>query len=208
MTDPIATYLRCSDPITRAGLNSQLHCRAEVRIIDSPDADPACVAVVVTEELDNQTARDLKSLVPARERRALLVATRIDDAGVLLAAEVGVGGFIRRADATSDNLVAGITHVAAGHGVLPPDLLGRLLQQVGQLQRQVPVPGGLALSGLTARECEVLQLVAEGHDTTEIASRMCYSERTVKKILHDLTTRLHLKNRAHLIAYAMREGLI
>ena len=48
----------------------------------------------------------------------------------------------------------------------------------------------------------------QGHDTSEIASRMCYSERTVKNVLHDLTTRLQLRNRAHAVAYAMREGLI
>ena len=91
---------------------------------------------------------------------------------------------------------------------MPPDLLGRLLEQVGRLQRQVLAPRGLAFSGLTPRETEVLRLVAEGHDTSEIASRMCYSERTVKNVLHDLTTRLQLRNRAHAVAYAMREGLI
>ena len=45
-------------------------------------------------------------------------------------------------------------------------------------------------------------------DTSEIASRMCYSERTVKNVLHDLTSRLQLKNRTHAVAYAVREGLI
>jgi DNA-binding CsgD family transcriptional regulator len=69
-------------------------------------------------------------------------------------------------------------------------------------------PRGLTLTGLTPRETEVLRLVAEGHDTAEIAETMCYSERTVKNILHDLTTRLQLRNRSHAVAYAMREGLI
>ena len=54
----------------------------------------------------------------------------------------------------------------------------------------------------------MLRLVADGLDTSEIASRMCYSERTVKNVLHDLTTRLQLKNRTHAVAYAVREGLI
>ena len=117
-------------------------------------------------------------------------------------------GCSRRSDATADALVRAITRVAAGEGEIPPDLLGRLLEQVGRLQRQVLAPRGLAFSGLTPRETEVLRLVAEGHDTSEIASRMCYSERTVKNVLHDLTTRLQLRNRTHAVAYAMREGLI
>ena len=51
-------------------------------------------------------------------------------------------------------------------------------------------------------------LVADGLDTSEIALRMSYSERTVKNVLHDLTTRLQLRNRTHAVAYAVREGLI
>jgi len=54
----------------------------------------------------------------------------------------------------------------------------------------------------------VLRLVSDGHDTSEIATTLCYSERTVKNVLHDVTTRLNLRNRSHAVAYAMREGLI
>jgi len=54
----------------------------------------------------------------------------------------------------------------------------------------------------------VLRLVAEGWDTAQIATKLSYSERTVKNVLHDVTTRLQLRNRSHAVAYAMREGLI
>jgi DNA-binding NarL/FixJ family response regulator len=54
----------------------------------------------------------------------------------------------------------------------------------------------------------VLRLVAEGFDTAHIAMQLSYSERTVKNVLHDLTTRLQLRNRSHAVAYALREGLI
>ena len=53
---------------------------------------------------------------------------------------------------------------------MPPDLLGRLLTQVGRLQRQVLDPRGLTFSGLATREVQVLRLVADGYDTTEIAA--------------------------------------
>ena len=76
---------------------------------------------------------------------------------------------------------------------MPPDLLGRLLEQVGRLQRQVLAPRGLTFSGLTPRETEVLRLVADGHDTVRDRREVCYSERTVKNVLHDLTTRLQLR---------------
>ena len=91
---------------------------------------------------------------------------------------------------------------------MPPDLLGRLLDQVGRLQRTVLDPRGITFTGLASREIEVLKLVAEGWDTAQIATRLSYSERTVKNVLHDVTTRLQLRNRSHAVAYAMREGLI
>jgi DNA-binding NarL/FixJ family response regulator len=101
-----------------------------------------------------------------------------------------------------------ITGAARGEGSVPPDLLGRLLDQVGTLQRGVLGPRGLTFNGLATREIEVLRLVADGCDTSEIADRLAYSERTVKNVLHDVTTRLQLRNRSHAVAYALRQGLI
>jgi len=52
------------------------------------------------------------------------------------------------------------------------------------------------------------QRLADGLDTSEIAGSLFYSERTVKNIIHDVTSRLELRNRTHAVAYAIREGLI
>jgi DNA-binding NarL/FixJ family response regulator len=79
---------------------------------------------------------------------------------------------------------------------------------VGRLQREVLSPRGMAFSGLTDREANVLRLVADGYDTAEIADRLAWSERTVKNVIHDITTRHQLRNRSHAVAYAVRAGLI
>ena len=79
---------------------------------------------------------------------------------------------------------------------------------MGHLQRQVLSPRGLTFAGLTERELEVLRLLADGLDTSEVGQRLFYSERTVKNIIHDVTSRLELRNRTHAVAYAIREGLI
>ncbi|WP_234341480.1 response regulator transcription factor [Streptomyces sp. NRRL S-1813] len=60
--------------------------------------------------------------------------------------------------------------------------------------------------GMAPREADVLRLIAEGLDTRQISEKLAYSERTVKNALHALMTRLHLRNRAHAVAYALREG--
>jgi DNA-binding NarL/FixJ family response regulator len=61
---------------------------------------------------------------------------------------------------------------------------------------------------LTDREIKVLKLLAEGLDTAEVGRRLFYSERTVKNIVHDVTSRLNLRNRTQAVAYALRQGLI
>jgi len=206
MSSSVATYVYASDPISQAGVVAQLRMRPEIRIVDT--AQQAAVAVMITDSVDETTTRELRSLHKDGHPKLMLVATTIDDSALVAAAEAGVAGILRRCDASADTMVRTIVKVASGNGEVPADLLGRLLEQVGRLQRQVLAPRGLTFTGLTPRETEVLRLVADGLDTSEIAARMCYSERTVKNVLHDLTTRLQLKNRTHAVAYAVREGLI
>jgi DNA-binding NarL/FixJ family response regulator len=83
-----------------------------------------------------------------------------------------------------------------------------LLRQVGQLQRDVLGPQGLSMSGLTEREVKVLRLVADGMSTAEVARSLAYSERTIKNVIQDVVSRFRLRNRAHAVAFALREGLI
>jgi DNA-binding NarL/FixJ family response regulator len=63
-------------------------------------------------------------------------------------------------------------------------------------------------SGLTKRERAVLSLIADGRETHEIARELCYSVRTVAGVVHDITYRFGLRNRAHAVAYALRAGLL
>jgi DNA-binding NarL/FixJ family response regulator len=115
---------------------------------------------------------------------------------------------LRRGETSREALLAAIRSAAAGEGCLPPDLLGRLLDQVGKLQRQVLEPRGLTFAGLTEREVKVLKLLADGHDTAEVGRLLFSSERTVKNIVQGVTGRFNLRNRTHAVAYALRQGLI
>jgi DNA-binding NarL/FixJ family response regulator len=208
MQPRVATYVYADDPILQAGMVSQLRGRPEIDIVEATELSRAQVGVAAADALDDETLRILRALKRAGIAHTLLIMRAIDDAAVVSAAEVGVSGLLRRSEATPEALVRTIQKVAAGDGVIPSDLLGHLLGQVGRLQRQVLSPRGLTFSGLSDREIDVLRLIAEGHDTNEIARQLCYSQRTVKNVLHDVTTRLQLRNRSHAVAYAVREGLI
>ncbi len=208
MSTPIRTYVYANDPISQAGIVSHLRPRPEVRTVTEEELDSARVAVMIVDEIDDEAVRVMRAVQRNGCPRVVVVATILDDRGLVAAVEAGACGLLRRVDASDERLVGLITSADAGDGTIPPDLLGRLLDHVGRLQRQVLGPRGMHVTGLSERETEILRLVAEGHDTAEIARRMAYSERTVKNVLHDVTTRLQLRNRSHAVAYALRQGLI
>ncbi|WP_433679874.1 helix-turn-helix transcriptional regulator [Nocardia sp. CA-119907] len=203
--DRTAVYVDAGDPISRAGLIAQLRTRTEVLVADDPAR--AVVALVVADTVDESTLQTLRRLQRG-SCRPVLVASDFDEKGLAAAVEAGIAGLVRRQDASAERLARAACAAARGEGTVPPDLLGRLLDQVGRLQRQVLHPRGLSLTGLSHREIEILRLVAEGDDTAEIAAKLCYSQRTIKNALHDITSRLQLRNRSHAVAYALRQGLI
>jgi DNA-binding NarL/FixJ family response regulator len=204
----IPVSVSAADPLSRAGTISQLRATGDIDLIDEDALAEDGVALVVADEVDTEAVRTIRGLRRRGIERVALLVGRLDDKGLLAAVEAGVAGVVRRSDATPGNLLSAIRSVASGEGTLPPDLLGRLLGQVGQLQRQVLAPRGLTFSGLSERELSVLRLLADGHDTAEVGRQLFYSERTVKNIVHDVTSRLDLRNRTHAVAYALRQGLI
>ncbi len=207
-SDRTPVVVRATDPILHTGVCVALRSRADVRVVDGDPAASAGVALLVADRLDEPMTRLLSALHHQGFTRIVLVAGEVDDNEVLGAVEHGVCAVARRADAGPEVLVRLIKAAAAGEGALPPDLLGRLLNRVSRLQRQVLEPRGRSAGGMSNRETEVLRLVAAGCSTQEIADRLCYSQRTVKSILHDVTNRFQLRNRSHAVAYALREGLI
>jgi DNA-binding NarL/FixJ family response regulator len=213
MSQRISVHTRATDPLSLAGVLHTLRHRPEVWLVSDDDliqgrVDEPTVALVVSDTLDDEVVKILESVHNFGRQRIVLVASHIDDGMLLAAVEAGVCSIVSRAEATPEGLVRALQTAAAGAGSLPPDLLGRLLAQVSRLQRHVLAPRGLSRTGLSNRETEVLKLVSEGMDTRAIADQLGYSERTVKNVLHDITSRLQLKNRSHAVAYALREGLI
>lgn len=205
--DRVAVDLRAWDPISQAGVASQLRLRPEVRLIGR-DPEAASVVVVVVDGVDDHVLSVLRQMHRTGCPRGVLVVTSIDERQLVKAAECGFIGVVRRSEASPEKLVEVIGAVARGEGHVPPDLLGGLLAQVGRLQGEQINSRGLNLSRLNEREIEVLRLVAEGCSTADIALKLAYSDRTIKNILHAVMTRLNLRTRSQAVAYAMRQGLI
>lgn len=208
MGERIAVSVYARDPVLESGIESLLKASPALWVVDGNPEDPAQVAVVAADDIDEDVLRMTKAIQRTVCPRVLLIVTHPEEDGLMLAVEAGVCGLVRRAEAAPEKLADAIKAAAKGEGTLPADLLGRFLSQVSSLQRNVLTPRGLSFKGLTDREIEVLKLIADGLSTSEIAIKLAYSERTIKNVMQGITTRLNLRNRSHAVAYALREGLI
>ncbi|MFH9044596.1 LuxR C-terminal-related transcriptional regulator [Streptomyces sp. NPDC017966] len=202
---PIPVLLHASDPLSEAGARARLSDQRAI-VLTGDGSRPGTVSLLVANSADDEMVTQWCASAPAGGPRAVLVTGRLRKAGLSSIVAGGIGAVVWRHEATGPRLVRAVTAVARGEGDMPADLVRALMDQVSSLLTQ-GVPGcSPRLAMLTSREVSILRGAADGEETGEIADRLGYSERTIKRDLHDLMKRLHLRNRTHAVAYAMRAG--
>jgi DNA-binding NarL/FixJ family response regulator len=138
--------------------------------------------------------------------RVLVLTTFDVDEYVYDALAAGASGFLLK-DATADELVSAVRVVARGDSLLAPQVTGRLIHEFTRQRRNQPSPPA-ELASLTARETEVLVLIASGLSNAEIAARLVVSEHTVKTHVARVFTKLGLRDRAQAVMLAYESGLV
>jgi DNA-binding NarL/FixJ family response regulator len=137
--------------------------------------------------------------------QVIVCTSECDQDSVMTCLQAGAVGFLRKDTLTTEGLSAAVTAAANGAGVVTPELLGDLMRTMSANGSDHSKPPS---ARLTDREQQVLALIAKGHPTREVAQELCYSERTVKNVLHDVVTKLNARSRSQAVAHAVREGLI
>jgi len=145
----------------------------------------------------------IASLRDATGADVVVCSSQTADHMVLAAVQAGAVGVLRKDTLTTESLAAAVRAAANGTGVLTTELLRDLLDGMSPDGN-----GKSVVARLTEREQQVLSLIAAGHPTREVAQQLCYSERTVKNVLHDVVTKLNARSRSQAVAHAVREGLI
>jgi DNA-binding NarL/FixJ family response regulator len=199
---PLRIWIDDHNPIFRLGLGACLEPPfilggESARFSPLPDLARTDILVFELEQAGLPNALRL-----AKDSSLLLVAiaTNADDELLVEAIEAGVTGALLRAEANPNTFLHTLRSAAAGNGSLPTAVLGRLLSR--------PRVGLRGAGDLTDRELGVLRLLSKGDSTRQIAVDLCYSEKTVKNIVHDVLVRMNCRNRAQAVALATRRGLI
>jgi DNA-binding NarL/FixJ family response regulator len=128
-----------------------------------------------------------------------------EDADLFEAIKSGAEGFLPK-NLEAGSLFALLEGVMQGQPALTPGLARKLLHEFAQPAAK---PAERPAEGLTEREREVLELLVQGITSNrELADRLYVSENTIKYHLRNILNKLHLQNRAQVIAYALRHGLV
>jgi DNA-binding NarL/FixJ family response regulator len=158
--------------------------------------------------LDPSISGGAAFLVEVGEKVHVIACTsNCDDESVISAVAAGAVGYLRKETLTQDLLQAAIQAADGGAAIVAPDVLGAMLRGAPAEPDGV-VPVRFPEARLSEREQRVLALIAEGHPTREVAQKLCYSERTVKNVLHDVVMKLNARSRSQAVAHAVRDGLI
>lgn len=161
--------------------------------------------VVMDLQLPNGSGIDAtRSITSALPNTAVLVLTMFDDDDSIFAAtRAGARGYLLKGS-SRDEVLRALASVAAGEAVFGPGVARRVLRyfgDLGQLGRLEPLPS------LTAREREILVLMAAGKRNAEIAAALFLSPKTVRNNVSNIFSKLHVADRAAAIIRARDAGL-
>jgi DNA-binding NarL/FixJ family response regulator len=207
----VKLYVLDPHTIYRRGLVVCLEAMPEVESVDEAGSidvarqDPAIedADLVILDPVLGLCSAFIADLFEATGARVMVCTSDCTEESVLAAIQAGAVGYLRKDTLTPEILAAAVTAAANGTGVLEHELMGALIRGAAN-----GTPDRSAMTQLTEREQQVLSLIAAGHPTREVAKQLCYSERTVKNVLHDVVTKLNARSRSQAVAFAVREGLI
>ena len=200
--------------IMRAGLRSLLEKEDQIEVVAEAENGRRAVQLAVEHEPDvvvmdvsmpdlngiEATSQVLESLP---EAKVIALSMHTDKRFVMGMLRAGASGYLLK-DCASQELANAIVSVASNKKYLSPDIAGVVIEDSLYGVQQ----GGETVSSmLSAREREVLQLIAEGWSTKQIAAHLYVSVKTIETHRRQIMKKLDLHNIAELTKYAIREGL-
>jgi DNA-binding NarL/FixJ family response regulator len=214
--DPVRVLIVDDHPVWREAIRTDLESAGAVVVGEAEDGGRAIELalelrpdlVLMDLQLPTVSGTDATRRITesAPEVRILVLSASGEEADVLEAVKSGAGGYVLKS-ATGAEIAEAVRRVAAGEPVFTPGLAGLVLLEFRRVSDPKGGPSPSDEPALTARENEVLRLVAKGYTYREIAERLYISEKTVQNHVRNILTKLHLRKRYELMRYAIQRGL-
>ena len=215
----ITVFIADDQAMVRQGFGALLASQPDISVIgDAPDGavavsevrrlrpDVVLMDVRMPEMNGLDAARVILSAGFDPPVRVLMLTTFDVDDYVYEALSIGASGFMLK-DAPAEELIRAVRVVADGEALLAPTVTRRLIADVTS-RRSTARRKPAALSALTPREREELELIARGMSNTEIAERLFVAEQTVKTHVGKVLSKLDLRDRAQAVVLAYESGLV
>ena len=152
-----------------------------------------------------EAARLIRDKVPSTKILMLTVSDEEDD--LFEAVKAGANGYLLK-EISVEEVAEAIRAVVQGQSLISPSMASKLLAEFNNISKRADEKQQFPAPQLTARELEVLKLVAKGMSNREIADELYISENTVKNHVRNILEKLHLHSRMEAVIYAVRERLL
>jgi DNA-binding NarL/FixJ family response regulator len=213
----IRVFLVDDQELVRAGFAMVLAAQTDMTVVGEAGDGAAALAALTSIEADvvvmdirmplMDGVEATRRLCERADAPKVLVLTTFDtDEDAFAALQAGASGFLLK-NVRPVELLAAIRVVAAGESVVAPRVTRRLLDRFARQLTPDPVADD-RLAALTAREREVLALIAAGLSNSEIAAQLYVAEATVKTHFGRILTKLELRDRVQAVVFAYRIGLV
>lgn len=174
---------------------------AAIRLVQDHIPDVVLMDLVMPGMTGIEATREVKRFSP---RTQIIVLTSYhEDEQIFSALRAGALSYVLK-DIRSSELADIIRKAAQGESVLHPRVAARLVQELRDMKQTIPP----AFGDLTAREVDVLQLLAEGSSNGRIAEKLVLSEKTVKGHVSNILSKLHMADRTQAAVFAWQHGLM
>lgn len=177
--------------------------REAIRKVDTLQPDLLLIDLSMPKLNGIDAIREIKSQHP--EIKIIVLTVHKSDEYIIAALRAGANGYMLK-DASQNELLLAIDYVINGKTFLSPSISDKLVDAVLNTDKKDKPAAGL--DNLTAREREILKLVAEGNTNKKIADHLCISLKTVEKHRSNLMKKLDLRNTAALTAYAIEKKMV
>ena len=169
-----------------------------VRLADEHRPDVVLMDVSMPNLGGVEAARQIRERLP--EVRVVMLTMHADDEVIAAAIRAGADGYLVK-DCSTEEVARTVRLVAGGQTAVPPELAASMLHEMRRL-------AGPQVDTVTPREEEVLQLIADGCSTPEVAERLYISPKTVKNHLASIYAKLDARDRTQAVLRAVRMGII